>query len=71
METVGHIPRETSRPTFFFLRDEGGTVDVTGLSTRYRPSPIPVGGLEIPLLLTFGCLKYTAHKKMKSFVENL
>ena len=59
METVVHIQN-----TFFFLTDEGGTVDGTVLSTRYQPSPIPAGGLEIPLLLTFRCLKYTIHEKM-------
>ena len=49
--TVGHVPREISRFVYFFIRDEGGNVEGTLLSTRYRPSPIPAGGLEVPLKL--------------------
>ena len=49
MITVGHIPREISRDVFFFLRDELGSVHGQLTSTQYHPSPIPAGGLEVPL----------------------
>ena len=44
LETVGHIPREVSRHTYFYVKKEG-CIDHSVLSTRYRPSPIPSGGL--------------------------
>ena len=34
-------------------------------------SPIPAGGLEIPLLLTFSCSKTISFEKMKTFVQTL
>lgn len=68
LKTVGHIPREISRHTYFFLKEEGGTID--GI-VQYRPSPIPAGGLEIPLLLTFKSRRYITHTKMKEFVTTL
>ena len=44
LETVGH--------TYFYIKEEGGRIDGSVLSTRYLPSPIPSGGLEIPLIIT-------------------
>ena len=41
LETVGHIPREVSRHTYFYIKEEGGRIDGSVLSTRYLPSPIP------------------------------
>ena len=69
--TVGHMPREISRHVFFFLSSEGGTIDGTVLSTRYRLSPIPAGGLEIPLWLTFRSPNLSTHHKMRDFVQKL
>ena len=46
-EIVGHVPREISRATSFFL-DRGYVLDA-----KYRPSPIPRGGLEIVLAAVF------------------
>ena len=46
--TVGHVPLELSRYVYYFKKP-GGCV----LSTTYKPSPIPEGGLEIPLTVTF------------------
>lgn len=66
--TVGHIPREISRFVFFFMRDEGGSVKGQLFSTQYRPSPIPAGGLEVPLKLTFSCLRYATFEKIKNFI---
>ena len=70
-KTVGHIPREISRHVYFFIKSEGGSVSGTVISTKYRTSPIPAGGLEIPLLLTFSCSKAISFEKMKTFVQTL
>ena len=66
--TVEHVPREISRFVYFFIRDEGGNVEGTLLSTRYCPSPIPAGGLEVPLKLNFSCQKFVTFEKMKTFI---
>ena len=71
LETVGHIPREVSRHTYFYIKEEGGRIDGSVLSTRYRPSPIPSGGLEIPLMMTFRSPRYITHQKMKDFMTKL
>ena len=70
-KTVGHIPIEISRHVYFFIKSEGGYVNGTVISTKYRTSPIPAGGLEIPLLLTFSCSKAINFGKMKTFVQTL
>ena len=49
---VGHIPQEISRFVFYFL-ERGGKVEGEVLQAKYYPSPIPKGGLEIPLVVTF------------------
>ena len=69
--TVGHIPLEISRHTYFFLTEEGGQVCGTVMSVVYRSSPIPGGGLEIPLNLTFKCNEATTVIKMKNFVREM
>ena len=64
--------REKFRGMFiFFIKSEGGSVNGTVTSTKYRTSPIPAGGLEIPLLLTFSCSKAINFGKMKTFVQTL
>ena len=50
-QTVGHIPREISRPIYYFLK-YGGEVCGEVADEKYRPSPIPKGGLEIALTVT-------------------
>ena len=70
LETVGHIPREVSRHTYFYIK-KGGRIDGSVLSTRYRPSPIPSGGLEVPLIMTFRIPRYITHQKMKDFMTKL
>ena len=70
-KTVGHIPRGISRHVYFFIKSEGGSVNGIVISTKYRTSPIPAGGLEIPLLLTFSCSKAVNFGKMKTFVQTL
>ena len=70
-ETVRHIPRELSRHIYHFILYERGAVSGTVVSTQYRTSPIPAGGLEIPLLLRFECPDEDTIRKMKWFVVNL
>ena len=50
--TVGHIPKSLSRFVYFFKK-RGGVINVHVQTTKYRPSPIPEGGLEITLMVTF------------------
>ena len=71
LKTVGHVPREISRHIFFFLKEENGKVDGFIYSTQYKPSPIPAGGLEIPLKLTFKSPNFMTHQKMEDFMTNL
>ena len=47
---VGHIPREISRFCHYFL-NYGGSLEARVRNTQYRRSPIPRGGLEIPIRL--------------------
>ena len=49
--TVGHLPREISQPTKYFL-DRGATVKAVITCLYYRRSPLFQGGLEIPCLVT-------------------
>ena len=60
LETVGHILRQLSRHTYFYIK-EGERMDGSALSTRYCPSPIPSGGVEIPLMMTFRSRSYITH----------
>lgn len=50
-ETVGHLPREISRPTKYLL-DRGATVVAKLTATHYRRSPLFQGGLEIACEIT-------------------
>ena len=71
LETVGHIPREVLRHIYFYNKEEAGLIDGFVLSTCYRPSPIPSGGLEIPLIITFRSSRYITHQKIKNFITKL
>ena len=71
LKIVGHIPREVYRHVFFFLKEENGRIEGTVHSTKYRPYPIPAGGLEIPLMLTFKSTRFVTHQKMKDFMTSL
>ena len=70
-KTVGHIPREISRHVYYFIKTKGGFVNSSVISTKYRPSPIPSGGLEIPLLLKFLCSEQDTFEKMKKSFDSL
>ena len=67
--TVGHIPREISRQLHFFIKTEDGKVIGHVKSLTYRPSPIPSGGSEIPLQLTFTCDDKLTLDLMNGFCE--
>lgn len=66
--TVGHVPLELSRYVYFFMK-LGGKVSGYVLSTTYRPSPIPEGGLEIPLMVKFEHEEEHILEQMKEFVN--
>ena len=70
-KTVGHIPREISRHVYYFIKREDGFINGSVISTKYRPSPFPSGGLEIPLLLRFSWPEQKIFEKMKKFVDSL
>ena len=50
---------------------EGGEISGYLVSTNYKPSPIPAGGLEVPLLLTFSVKNEQIFEQMKEFVTTL
>ena len=47
---IGHLPREISRFSKFFY-DYGGKMEAYVSNIAFRRSPIPQGGLEIPIVL--------------------
>ena len=49
---IRHIPREISRFAKFFV-NYGGRIEAKVFSSQSKPSPIPSGGLEIPLVVKF------------------
>ena len=69
-KTVGHIPREISRYIYFFIKEENGNVSGTLKSLKYKPSPIPSGGLEVLLLLKFSAKDKCVVDTMEEFVLN-
>ena len=71
LETLGHIQREVSRHTCFYIKEEVGRINGSVFSKHYRPSPNPSGGLEIPLMMTFRSPRYITHQKMKDFMTKL
>ena len=63
---LGHLPREISRVSFFFLEHDG---TVTGRVTDRRRYCRPRGGLEIPCELTFtGKRKHI--RKLRSYFQS-
>ena len=46
---VGHIPREISIYIYYNIKTEGGFLNEAVISTKYLPSPVAAGGLEILL----------------------
>ena len=61
VDTAGHIPNDILRHVYFTLKEEGKKVEGFVFSTKYRPLPIPAGGLKIPLMLSFKSPQYLTH----------
>ena len=55
------------RYNYFFINQEGGKLK----SLKYKPYPIPSGGLEVPLLLKFTSQDKWVTDTIEEFVENL
>lgn len=70
-EIIGHIPREISRFCHYFV-NYGGKLEARVACTQYRPSPIPSGGLEIPILLIVkkGESTNEVFEKMEDFLRS-
>ena len=51
--------------------EEGGNITGHLISTTYKVSPTPAGGLEVLLLLTFSVKSERIFKLMKKFVNDL
>ena len=68
---VGHITREISRHVHFFIKTEDGKLIGHVRSLTNRPSPIPSGGLEMPLQLTFTCDNKLTLDLMNGCVKSL
>ena len=69
LETVGHIPSEVSGHTYFYIKEEGGrSRRWLCFATRYCPSLIASGALEIPLMMTFRSPVTITHQKMKDLM---
>ena len=67
---MGHIPREISRYWYFFLK-EGVNIIGHLICTNYKVSPIPAGGLEVALLLSFSVKSERIFELTKNFVNDL
>ena len=68
-KTFGHVQREISRHIYFFMKKENEKVTGNVKSFNYKLSPIPSGGLEIPLQLTFSYPLEWVRDKMKDFID--
>ena len=55
----------------YFIKTKGSFVNETVISTKFRPSPTPVGGLEILLLLKSSYYKQATFEELKTFVQTL
>ena len=57
---------------YHYFINYGGKIEARVRCTKYRPSPIPSGGLEIPILLVMkkGDSTQEMFEKMESFVKS-
>ena len=67
--TVGHIPGKLSWFVYYFMQEVGSVAGKVA-SIQYRGSPIPEGGLEIPIQMTFSHTSKPTLEKMKLIVES-
>ena len=67
---VADVAREISRYIYFFIKKENGKITGNVKSLIYKPSPIPSGGLQIPLQLTFSCPVEWVRDNMKDFIDD-
>jgi hypothetical protein len=70
VSVIGHLPREISRFCRYFV-NYGGDLEARVTDTQHRRSPIPSGGLEIPILLTVtkGMSGDTVMEKMIAYLQ--
>ena len=68
-KTVGYIPREISGDVYFFIKEEHGKVFGTLKSLKYKASPTPFEGLEVPLSLTFSRKEKWVVDTMEKFIQ--
>lgn len=66
LSLVGHLPREISRFCKFFI-EYGGNIEANVCDIKFRRSPLPQGGLEIPITVTV--LKNHASQKIYSKMQ--
>ena len=71
MVNGGICPERNFSSCLIFIKTEDGFVIVIVISTKYCPSPIPSGGLEIELLLKFSYPEQKTFENMKNFVDSL
>ena len=57
LEAVDHIPREVSRHTYFYIKEEWGRIDGSVLSTCYRAI---LKKCDIYCNKYYGCINYAA-----------
>ena len=55
---------------YSLIKEEGGRINGNMKSFNYKPSPIPSGGLEVHLLLTFLCPEEWVRNNMKKFIND-
>ena len=70
-KTVRHIPRKICQHAYCPIKTEGDFMNRSIISTKYCPSPITSGGLEMSLLVKFLSPEQKTFQKMKKIVDCL
>ena len=70
LENSGTYSTRNLSLCLFFIKEENGKVFGTPKSLKYKTSPIPSGGLEVPLSLTFSCKEKWVVDTMEEFIQN-
>ena len=68
---VGHVPWKISFICSLFLR-QSGSIICRVIGNRQYSSDLPLGGLEVPCVLTFSCAAKDGNglEKVKRFIEH-